>query len=300
VTWDNHDFSKPASKKESRLKYLQITSADRHTISDLRKKGYKPRKIAEMLGRHPSTVYREIERNSAAYDFAYRPFVAIQRTSGRRSRSRRNQQFTGEEIGVVVALLKQWWSPEQISAWLGAFGVLSISHMTIYRYVRTDKRFGGVLYKNLRHSKKHRKGYRTKDSRGRLLGKRHISERPESVENRDDFGHWEIDTVMGTGNTHCIVTLVERKSKCTLIGKLKARSTKETNARTEKLMKQYPGLFKSITADNGTEFHAYKKLEKKTGVVFYFATPYHSWERGLSENTNGLIRQYLPKGTSMA
>ena len=114
------------------------------------------------------------------------------------------------------------------------------------------------------------------------------------------MGHWEIDTVMGVGNEHCIVTLVERATGYVLIGKLASRNMEEATRRTIQLIRKHPEKFRTITADNGTEFHGYKKIEKATGVKVYFATPYHSWERGSNENMNGLIRQYLPKRQSMA
>lgn len=138
-----------------------------------------------------------------------------------------------------------------------------------------------------------------RQSRGRLAGKRHISERPSSVESRTTKGHWEIDTVMGRGSLDCIVTLVERKSGYVAIGKLKDRTSNSLNSKTKMLIRRDPRAFKTITADNGTEFNRYKIIEKESNVLFYFANPYHSWERGSNENCNGLIRQYLPKGESM-
>jgi len=175
-----------------------------------------------------------------------------------------------------------------------------ISHETIYKYIWQDKINGGNLWKYLRQSpKQRRKRYRSYDSRGRMSDKRHISERPKSVESRHTKGHWEIDTVMGHGSNDCIVTLHERKTGFVLIEKLKDRTTSSLNKRTISLINRLPGAFKTITADNGTEFHQYRKIETKTRVLFYFATPHHSWERGSNENTNGLIRQYLPKGKSM-
>ena len=137
------------------------------------------------------------------------------------------------------------------------------------------------------------------DSRGRLADKRHITERPSSVEDREEVGHWEIDTVIGHGSKDCIVTLVERATGYLLIGKLPDRTTASLNKVTIKLIKNSPLPVKTITADNGTEFHQYKEIEKRTGTLFYFATPHHSWERGSNENANGLIRQYIPKRTSM-
>ena len=164
-----------------------------------------------------------------------------------------------------------------------------------------DKKAGGLLHTHLRGARKRRrKRYGSYDSRGRLAGKRSISERPPAVETRRQTGHWEIDTVIGAGSKDCIVTLVERKTGLLLIGKLGDRTTASLNRRVIRLIKRHNGLFETITSDNGTEFHDYKRIEERTRVTFYFAKPYHSWERGSNENANGLIRQYLPKGTSMA
>ena len=129
-----------------------------------------------------------------------------------------------------------------------------------------------------------------------------IGERPAAVETRRQVGHWEIDTVMGQSlgeSSDCILTLVERKSGYVLIGKLRARTVEQASKATLALMRRHPGQFKTITSDNGTEFHGYAQIEAASPVKFYFATPHHSWERGTNENTNGLIRQYLPKGQSM-
>jgi IS30 family transposase len=203
-------------------------------------------------------------------------------------------------LAKVWKCLHRLWSPEQISNHLRDTGKLRISHETIYRYIWRDLRFGGTLYCSLRHAlKQRRKRYGAYDSRGRLAGKRMIQERPQSVEGRKTIGHWEIDTVLGKGSRHCIVSLVERKSGFLHIGKLRSRTVSQTSARTIRLIRRHPDLFKTITADNGTEFHGYANIEKSTGVPFYFANPHHSWERGTNENTNGLIRQYLPKNTSM-
>ncbi len=196
-------------------------------------------------------------------------------------------------------LLEAKWSPEQISAWLGTTRRLSISHETIYRHVWEDRWHGGSLHTHLRGAQKQRrKRYGTYDSRGRLAGKRPIEERPAGARNRSRVGHWEMDTVLGSGDQHCILTLVDRKTGYVRIGKLKARTVAEANRSATALMKRHP--VKSITADNGTEFHGYKEIERSTGTRVYFATPHHAWERGTSENTNGLIRQYLPKRKSMS
>ena len=282
--------------------YTQITDEERAQISALRQAGLCNSEIGRLVNRHKTTIAREFARNSCN-DGHYRIYKAAHRTRGRRSRSRRNRRFSAAEFQPVVDLLRERWSPEQISVILSYYGILSISHETIYKYIRLDRRHGGTLYKDLRQAgKQRRKRFWTSDSRGRLPGKRHISERPLSAENRSRFGHLEIDTVLGKGSKHSIVTMVDRKGRNVAIGKLKNRTVKELNRRVIQMIRtlRSKGIkVLTITADNGTEFHGYRKIEKATGVKFYFARPYHSWERGTSENTNGLIRQYLPKGMDM-
>ncbi|MFC6635052.1 IS30 family transposase [Microbulbifer taiwanensis] len=283
------------------MKYQQITSDERYTLSLLRLQGFGAARIAEILGRHRSTIYRELKRNSChRTDGAYRHSKADSRARGRRSRSRRNKRYQGHHFKLVRRLLRKKWSPEQISGTFREEGKRCPSHEMIYQYVWQDKANGGNLWKHLRCAhKRRRKRYRSYDSRGRMAFKRHISERPASVETRRYKGHWEIDTVMGKTTTDCIVTLLERKTGYCMIGKLKDRTTKTLNKRAMKLIARDPTAFKTITADNGTEFHQYMDIENETNVKFYFATPHHSWERGSNENLNGLIRQYLPKGQTM-
>ncbi len=283
------------------MAYRQITSEERYTIAALRREGLNQSQIARRVGRHRSTISREVRRNSSRWDGSYRPSKAIERTNGRRSRVRRNQHFTRADIALVEEKLKEECSPEQISGYLRLYGELSISHETIYIHVWRDKEAGGDLYRHLRCSPKlRRKRHNSYDSRGRLAGKRHISERPSHVEKRRSIGHWEIDTVVGKGAPDCVTTLVERRTGYAMIGKLMDRSMFGTSHRAKMLIRRAPSQFRSITADNGTEFHDYEAIEKATGVKFYFATPYHSWERGSNENFNGLLRQYLPKRTSQA
>jgi IS30 family transposase len=282
-------------------KYRQITSGERYAIAALRRRGLSIRGIAGELARAPSTISREIRRNRRA-DGGYRAFTAGEHTSARRSRSRRKPRITPELYTVVERYLRMDWSPEQVSGFLRAEGIASISHETIYIHVWRDKRAGGELWRHLRQSsKKRRKRYGAYDSRGRLAGKRHISERPPEVEERIEIGHWEIDTVMGTEHgRNSVVTLVERATGYVVMGKLARHCAADATERCVELISRHAGRVATITADNGTEFHSYKLIEQATGVEFYFATPHHSWERGTNENTNGLIRQYLPKRTSQA
>jgi len=270
-------------------------------LAALRRQGLNKSQIACALGRHRSTVGREVRRNSTRADGRYRASTAQERTNGRRSRSRRNRRFSAEDFARVDELLRRQWSPEQVAGHLRRLGLLRISHETIYRHVWRDKKEGGLLYTHLRGARKRRrKRYGAYDSRGKLAGKRLISERPPEVETRQQAGHWEIDTVMGSGSKDCIVTLVERQSGLLLVGKLADRTTASLNRRVIRLIRRHGGAFESVTADNGTEFHDYRRIEARTQALFYFARPYHSWERGSNENANGLIRQYLPKGASMA
>lgn len=282
------------------MKYRQLTYEERYLIARLRVQRRSIPEIASILGRHRSTIWREVTRN-LTNSGRYQVTDAQQKTNGRRRRSRRKSQFSAEQFQMVKAKLVEKWSPEQIAQTLKNRGELSISHETIYQHIWQDKHNGGELYKHLRQaSKQRRKRYNAYDSRGRLAGKRMIDTRPPSVESRRIKGHWEIDTVMGGRDHHCIVTLVERKTGYVLIGKLRNRTKQETNARIIALIRKHQLAFSTITADNGTEFHDYPVVETQTGVKFYFAYPYHSWQRGSNENMNGLIRQYFPKRKSMA
>ena len=286
------------------MNYEQLNAEERSVLAALRTVGLSKAEIARQMGRHRSTVGRELQRNAAPHDGRYRAGRAHQRAHARRYRSRRNSQFGRAQWERVERLLREEWSPEQVSGHLWRTGELAISHETIYRHVWRDLKKGGKLHRHLRCARKQcRKRYGRYDSRGRLAGKRMIGERPASVETRQRSGHWEIDTMMGESlgeSSDCILTLVERKSGYVLIGKMAARTAAEANRVLLELIARHPGRTATITADNGTEFHWYEKVEAVNPGKFYFATPHHSWERGTNENTNGLIRQYLPKGETMA
>lgn len=281
--------------------HAQITLEERYAIMAMRRHRHSLRAIAAELGRAPSTISRELRRNVRPSG-RYNPGVADSYAVARRRRSRRNSHFSADDWVLVEHLVGLDWSPEQVSGWLSLHGLLSISHETIYLRVWRDKYHGGDLWTHMRQAtKKRRKRYGSHDSRGRLAGKRHISERPPEVEGRQVAGHWEIDTIMGNDRArHSALTVVERKTGYLQMGKLHRHCAAEATARTIELIERRRECFKTITADNGSEFHSYGLIEEATGVPFYFATPHHSWERGTNENTNGLIRQYLPKRSSMA
>ena len=171
-----------------------------------------------------------------------------------------------------------------------------VSHERIYQHIWADKREGGILYQHLRHiPKKYRKRYGSKQERGQIPNRVSIDERPPEVESREEIGHWEIDTVIGKSHDGAIVTLVERTSRFTVIGKLVGKHADPCAEKTVEILTPFSDKVKSITADNGKEFAKFERIAEALEALFFFAHPYHSWERGTNENTNGLIRQYLPK-----
>jgi IS30 family transposase len=281
------------------VKYHQLSTEERFEIAVMRRQGLRVAAMAEHLGRHRSTLYREVKRNCSAHDGSYRPTHSVEKASGRKRRSRRNRRYGATQFASIETLIRKGFSPEQIVGRRNLEGEAVMSHETIYRWIWTDKRCGGTLWRNLRGARKQRrKRYGRYDSRGRLAGKKAIGQRPAVVESRGRIGDWEIDTVHGSGKA-CVVTVVERKTGLVKIGPIR-RATKElTLARTVKLLWAERERVKTITADNGTEFHNYPELERILGTQVYFAAPHHAWERGTNENTNGLIRQYLPKGTNL-
>lgn len=280
-------------------KYHQLTREERYIITGLRVAGFSQAEIARRMGRSPSTLCRELQRNRTRHDGMYRAEKAQKYAMARRRRARRRSWFSTGQWIQIDAWLRQRWSPEQISGHLLVSGQWRISHETIYRHILWDKKVGGTLYKSMRiMAKRFRKRYNSKDSRGVLAGKRHISERDPAIEQRLHGGHWEGDTVIGGDRHHSILTFLERRSGYAVIRKLRARTADQVTQASCVAMSEH--TFHTLTLDNGTEFHDYKKLEARFPVTCYFATPYHSWERGANENLNGLIRQYLPKGVCMS
>jgi IS30 family transposase len=280
--------------------YHQLSQEQRYLITEGTIRHSSEADIARKVGCSPSTIGRELARNRRISDGRYRADEANGLALARRRKARCGLHHTDDQWEKVREKLAQQWSPEQISNEFRLAGKLEISHQTIYKRIRLDRAQGGEAYRELRIVPKARRKHRNSaDSRGVLRGKRHISERPASVENREQLGHWEGDTVVGRDRHHCVLTLVERSSGLAIIKKLESRTAAEVNRAAAEAIKEHEGHFETLTFDNGTEFHGYKDLEQRFGVRCYFATPYHSWERGSNENLNGLIRQYLPKGVCM-
>lgn len=277
--------------------YTHLTDDERAVIGNMLCHRRGVNSIARALGRSASTISREIRRNAYPNRNCYLSYHAGGMARGRRRRARLGTTYTVAQWARVEQLLRLDYSPDQVSGYLLRNGEFRISYETIYRYLLADRKRGGTLYKLLRCKghKQRRKRYGAYDSRGKLAGKRPLTERPNGATNRSRIGHWEIDTVMGK-NRACILTLVDRKTGYVMIGKLAARTIEQTNRRLKVLAERCPEKFRTITADNGCEFHGYEQVEESHGITFYFAPPHHSWERGSNENANGLIRQYLPKG----
>jgi len=273
--------------------YTQLAQEQRYQIYALLKAEHSQSEIAAIVGVHKSTVSREIRRNRGLK--GYRPKQAHQLALNRRQ-AKATPRIADEDWRLVERLLREDWSPEQISLWLVQELHLSISHEWIYQYVLEDKRRGGDLHRHLRCKKLRKKRYGAYDRRGQLANRTSIEERPAVVERRTRIGDWELDTIIGKGHKQAIVSLTERKSRLALIAKVSSRDAECVKDAVLALLRPLAADVHTITSDNGREFARHETIAKALGAKFYFAHPYASWERGLNENANGLIRQYFPKG----
>ena len=292
--------------------YTHLTPDDRCQIEVLLRRGDSKCAIGRLLGRPVSTIRREIARNAGLR--GYRKLQAQVASSARRSAaSTRNKKMTPEVIATVEAkLLDGQWSPEQISGWMRRQerqetpeGSSSnhpgsnhpwVSHERIYQHVWQDKKAGGTLWRNLRHNgKKYNKRKGLTSGRGCIPNRIDISQRPAIVEAKARIGDWEIDTVIGAGHKGALVTAVDRMSKYVVIEAVTNKTAEAVTAALVRRLKALRTKVLTITADNGREFAGHQQIAKALNAAFYFARPYHSWERGLNEHTNGLLRQYFPK-----
>ncbi len=276
-------------------KYSQLTKEQRYTIKTLLQEKYSKSKIAKLIGVNRSTVSREVKRNSC--DGSYYAGIADQLAKKRRGVCRKPAVLSEEVKEKLSFYILKDWSPEQISGRLKLTGELAISHETIYKFIYQDKANGGELYKHLRGKHKYRRKYGS-FSRFKQKHKKSISKRPEVADKRKRVGDWEIDTMVSRKSKDVLVTIVDRKTRFTLIGKSKDKTTNQVMKISRRCFVGSKAVVHTVTADNGLEFAGFKQLENQLDLDFYFAHPYSSWERGTNENTNGLIRQYFPKGCS--
>ena len=280
------------------MKYRQLTYEQRVELYALLKADHNQTQIAKIIGVSKSTVSREIKRNTGLK--GYRPKQANQHALDRRQHAEKHVRFTEEVKKLVNELLKQKWSPEQISGRLKLLNIATVSHETIYQHVINDQNNGGDLYKNLRQGrKKRRKRIKSKDRRGQIPNRISIDKRPVEVDNKERKGDWEVDTIIGQNHKGALVTAVERKFKFTCISHVRNKEAHVVAKALIDMLKPYKKFVHTITSDNGKEFAKHQKIAKALNAQFYFAHPYCAWERGLNENTNGLIRQYFPKKSNL-
>ena len=274
--------------------YTQLTSEQRYQIYALLKAEHTQKEIAKILRVHKSTISRELRRNTGGR--GYRPTQAHKFALQRREEKVR-QCISEASWQRVEQLLREDWSPEQISLWLIEADEPRVSHESIYQHIYWDKDCGGDLHTHLRCKKKRRKRYGAYDRRGKLTNQVSIDDRPKVVEERKREGDWEVDTIIGKNHKQAIVSITERVLRLTYLYKVETKDAKSVEAAIVKTLKSKALPVLTITADNGREFGNHMKIAKKLDTDFYFAHPYSSWERGANENSNGLVRQYFPKGT---
>ena len=276
----------------------QLTKAQRYTISVMRKRNFSMGEIAAVIGKHKSTISRELRRNCDGRSGRYDADLAQRKCEKRQKGKPHRVRFTEEVRLRVEAMLREDYSPEQVVGRCRLEGLECVSVETIYQYVWGDKRRGGDLHTHLRRKgRKYRKRGAKKDSRGVIRDRVSIDERPKVVDDKSRFGDLEIDLIMGANHRRALLSANDRASGISWIALLEGKDSKALADKAAEMLMPFKGLLHTVTSDNGKEFAEHKAIAKSLAVDYYFAHPYHSWERGANENMNGLIRQYLPKGT---
>ena len=274
------------------MNYKHLSQIERSQIAGLMKAQHSITQIASLIGRHKSTISRELRRNAGSR--GYRPKQASELAIERSEQSRNAYTVAPWVKEQASALVRLQWSPEQVAS------RLPVSHETLYQHVYADKTQGGNLWKNLRCQKQKRKRYASgRDRRGQIPNRRPLSERPAHVEGRKQVGHWECDTVIGANHKQAIVTVVERKSGYAVMAKVSNKTVDLVSQAIIKALTPFEARVKTLTYDNGKEFCAHALIEVALKSTGYFARPFASWERGSNENFNGLLRQYVPKKRPM-
>lgn len=282
------------------MKYCQLTPNERFAIYLFLQQNYSLTEIAKSLNRHKSTISREVKRNAGGRGYRYKQ--ANLWSEKRRINAKKHIKFTPKMKELVIKYLKEDWSPEQISVYLQKRKNLSISHETIYRFIRHDQSLDGTLYKHLRQSnRRRRKRYGSGPNvKGTIKNRVFIKDRPKSVEKRNRIGHWEGDTIVGKNHKGSIVTLVERKSLYVKLVLCKDRTSKIVTQGINKILRNVSDRVTTITVDNGKEFSSHHEISKSLDAKVFFADPYSFWQRGINESINGLVRQYFPKGSDFS
>jgi IS30 family transposase len=280
------------------MKYKHLTEDERYQIDELLREGYSQLAIANRLNRSSSTVSRELKRNKG--ERGWRPrqahYKATEKLAIRGVSNVKRASASAWEY-AQKHLEEDQWSPQQIACRLTQEGLESISHETLYMRILTDKKSGGQLYQHLRCKKQRKKRYGSaRPQRGLIPNRVDIDQRPAIVESRERLGDWEGDTIIGSHDGGAVIaSMVERKSRFTCLIKIKNKTTAAVIQGINQHMLPLVDFVHTVTLDNGKEFSQHKLLTDLLGADVFFAKPYHSWERGLNENTNGLVRQYFPK-----
>ena len=278
--------------------YKQLTQHQRYLISAYIKTGYSQKQIAATLCVSASTICRELKRHKQGS--VYDPYEAQIQANRKRRMAQKSRKFENVSTLVWSKLLEDW-SPEQICGWLKKTYDQGLSHQCIYNHISLDRLGGGRLFKHLRQGhKRKRKRYGTpKHQWGPIKDRVDITLRPRIVDDRTRIGDWEADTFSGQNHQGTFLTLVERRSRLTLVGKSDSKKAQDIARLMIQLLKPLKPWVHTITSDNGCEFAQHKQIAKALDAQFFFAQPYSSWQKGLCENTIGLLRQYFPKKTSL-
>ena len=278
--------------------YHHLAYTERCQIHALLHRGFSQREIAVQLERDPGTISREISRNRGKCGYRHKQAQG-KATSRLREASEVPRKMTPDRWEVVEEQLEEGWSPEQISGRYRRLGKVMACREWIYQHVRANRHAGGTLYKHLRRrdKKPNWKGGRHA-GRGHIPGRVDISERPAVVEEKSRIGDWELDTIIGSKHRGALVSSVDRHSKYALLEQVDRKTADSVAEVLTRRMMPFRDQVHTLTADNGKEFAGHQVVSKALAADFYFAAPYHSWERGLNEHTNGLVRQYCPKGTN--
>jgi len=274
----------------------QLTLGQRYRIefSLLSKMSYS--EIGEYIDKDRSVVSREISRNSDARNGKYKAELAHRKAKERHTAKKKKKHFTAEIEAHVREYITQDYSPEQIKGRAVLEDIPCVSHERIYQFIWNDKKIGGKLYEHLRNrGKRYRKRGHNKDNRGLIVGRVDIDQRPDIVEKKERIGDFEIDLIIGKGHKQAILTLNDRATGILVMGKVPSKEAVEIEKKTLELLEEWKPMIHTITSDNGKEFANHINIAEKLDLDFYFAKPYHSWQRGANENLNGLVRQYFPK-----
>lgn len=273
-----------------------LTLEQRYKIEVYRNAGISISEIAELVDKDKSVISREIKRNSDQRSGVYKAVLVDKKALNRHKVKIKKCTLTSEVEANILFYLKQDYSPEQIVGRAKIDKRAMVSKERIYQYIWENKRKGGLLYKHLRtKGKKYKKRGHLKDKRGLIIGRVDISERPKIVEKKSRLGDLEIDLVIGKNHKGALLTINDRASGILFMGKVESKEASAIQQKTIELLKDWKPIIKTITSDNGKEFANHRAIAEDLDIDYYFAKPYHSWERGANENLNGLIRQYFPK-----